>query len=120
MKKCPKCNRTYADDGFTFCLEDGALLSAPFDPAKENPVRTIRSSGPSLTAVLPKAAKLPPTVASPKADPEPQLGVATQDESQASSKRSRLKPVFLLLFLGIPILLVLLYLGLVYLLATRR
>ena len=32
MKKCPTCNRTYYDDTFTFCLNDGALLSAPYDP----------------------------------------------------------------------------------------
>ena len=32
MKRCPECNRTYADDTITFCLADGALLSAPFDP----------------------------------------------------------------------------------------
>jgi hypothetical protein len=31
MKKCPKCNRTYADDGFTFCLEDGALFVSADD-----------------------------------------------------------------------------------------
>ena len=33
MKKCPQCNRTYADELFAFCLTDGALLSAPYDPA---------------------------------------------------------------------------------------
>ena len=32
MKSCPTCNRTYSDDSFTFCLSDGALLSAPYDP----------------------------------------------------------------------------------------
>ncbi len=32
MKQCPTCNRTYADDSITFCLADGALLSAPYDP----------------------------------------------------------------------------------------
>jgi hypothetical protein len=32
MKKCPQCNRTYADESFSFCLEDGALLSASYDP----------------------------------------------------------------------------------------
>jgi len=32
MKKCPRCNRTYHDETFSFCLEDGAVLSAPFDP----------------------------------------------------------------------------------------
>jgi len=76
MKKCPKCNRTYADDGFTFCLEDGALLSAPYESEKkEEPVSTIQSAGPPPTAVLPattsskqaetKSAPLSPTVASP-------------------------------------------------------
>lgn len=32
MKSCPTCNRTYSDDTFTFCLSDGTLLSAPYDP----------------------------------------------------------------------------------------
>jgi hypothetical protein len=32
MKKCPQCKRTYADESFSFCLEDGALLSASYDP----------------------------------------------------------------------------------------
>jgi uncharacterized protein len=32
MKRCPQCNRTYADEMFAFCLDDGALLSAPYDP----------------------------------------------------------------------------------------
>ena len=73
MKKCPSCNRTYADDGFTFCLEDGALLSAPYEAGKtDEPVSTIQSAGPPPTAVLPASEKssreLPPTV---KAAPSP-------------------------------------------------
>ena len=32
MKRCPTCSRTYADDTFSFCLADGALLSASYDP----------------------------------------------------------------------------------------
>jgi len=32
MKHCPACNRTYADDSITFCLADGTLLSASYDP----------------------------------------------------------------------------------------
>lgn len=28
MKSCPQCHRTYADESFSFCLDDGALLSA--------------------------------------------------------------------------------------------
>lgn len=30
MKRCPQCNRTYADETFAFCLADGSLLSAPY------------------------------------------------------------------------------------------
>lgn len=32
MKSCPTCNRTYADETLTYCLADGALLSAPYYP----------------------------------------------------------------------------------------
>jgi ketosteroid isomerase-like protein len=32
MKQCPTCNRTYADETLTYCLADGSLLSAPYDP----------------------------------------------------------------------------------------
>ena len=32
MRKCSQCKRTYADESFSFCLEDGALLSASYDP----------------------------------------------------------------------------------------
>lgn len=32
MKRCPECNRTF-DDTLTFCLIDGSILDAPFDPA---------------------------------------------------------------------------------------
>ena len=31
MKRCPTCERTF-DDTLTFCLVDGSILSAPFDP----------------------------------------------------------------------------------------
>ena len=31
MKRCPTCNRTYADETIAFCLADGSLLSAPYD-----------------------------------------------------------------------------------------
>ena len=32
MKICPTCNRTYADEALTFCLDDGSTLSAFYDP----------------------------------------------------------------------------------------
>ena len=69
MKKCPTCSRTYADDGFTFCLEDGALLSPPYDASKsDEPVSTIQSGWPPPTAVIPASdtgrQEMPPTVMS--------------------------------------------------------
>lgn len=32
MKSCPACKRTYPDETLAFCLEDGSILSAPYDP----------------------------------------------------------------------------------------
>lgn len=32
MKSCPVCKRTYPDDTLAFCLIDGSVLSAPYDP----------------------------------------------------------------------------------------
>lgn len=34
MKRCPTCNRTYSDNTLSFCLEDGLLLSAEYDPGE--------------------------------------------------------------------------------------
>ena len=52
MKQCPICNRAYADETLTYCLDDGSLLSAPYDPEA-----TQRIPPPRIT-------NLPPTVAS--------------------------------------------------------
>src|SRR5438552_14496838 len=32
MKGCPICGRTYVDESISFCLDDGMLLSARYDP----------------------------------------------------------------------------------------
>ena len=32
MKRCPTCNRSYADDTLAFCLQDGAQLAGAYDP----------------------------------------------------------------------------------------
>lgn len=32
MKRCPTCNRSYADDTLSFCLQDGAQLVHDYDP----------------------------------------------------------------------------------------
>src|SRR4026208_479574 len=47
MKSCPKCNRTFPDEGQKFCTFDGGLLIAPqtFDPNS-----TIRATSIDLNA----------------------------------------------------------------------
>lgn len=52
MKSCPKCNRTFPDEGQKFCTFDGGLLIAPqsFDPNA-----TIRATAVDLVAPTDKA-----------------------------------------------------------------
>lgn len=52
MKSCPKCNRTFPDEGQKFCTFDGGLLIAPqaFDPNA-----TMRSTSADLNAMAEKA-----------------------------------------------------------------
>src|SRR5437016_987652 len=103
MKKCPQCNRTYADEGFTFCLEDGTLLSPPYDPKSEEPISTIVSSEPPPTVALPPKqdqetaatrqdergpAPLPPTIASPI--PQEPAVLRQRDLSVQGPKQSKL------------------------------
>jgi hypothetical protein len=79
MKSCPTCNRTF-EDTFTFCLIDGSILSAPFDPTKPAeqstgetaPPRTEVFSAPGESKPLPETklasspeANLQPTITSP-------------------------------------------------------
>ena len=68
MKSCPTCNRTYPDDTLAFCLVDGSILSAPYDPAatkSSSPARETNSPetevfnpGVSLDSLLPTQAAL--------------------------------------------------------------
>jgi uncharacterized protein DUF4268/uncharacterized protein DUF4357 len=56
MKRCPTCNRTYHDE-FSFCLDDGALLSAPFDSEKTLVLPTSRHASLPPTEVLQSQSK---------------------------------------------------------------
>src|SRR5437016_9684970 len=75
MKSCPTCNRTF-EDTFTFCLIDGSILSAPFDPTKPTDQST-RESTPPRTEVFSAPAEsksLPETrLASPQANLQPTI-----------------------------------------------
>ncbi|HKC63323.1 MAG TPA: hypothetical protein VKB86_06785 [Pyrinomonadaceae bacterium] len=118
MKSCPTCNRTF-EDTFTFCLVDGSILSAPFDPlaTRQNP--EARNTYPPPTEVLPPQSfpnsrdALPPTIPSPQIayapppinnaasypQPSPQF---PQGQYAATSPRKRRPPIPLV----VPIILV--------------
>jgi hypothetical protein len=51
MKSCPTCNRTYPDDTLAFCLMDGSVLSAPYDPT----AKPTREVNPPATEVMSEA-----------------------------------------------------------------
>ena len=53
MKSCPKCNRTFPDEGQKFCTFDGGLLIAP--PPAFDPNATMRATSAELTAMSEKA-----------------------------------------------------------------
>jgi hypothetical protein len=57
VKSCPTCNRTF-EDTFTFCLVDGSILSAPFDPATTQQYPTPRGTNDTPTEVLPASPTL--------------------------------------------------------------
>src|SRR5262245_10618060 len=81
MKRCPSCKRTYADDHFTFCLDDGSLLSAPFDPLATLPVGQARDTEPPKTEILPAdlASKTVSATPPPPVIPPPSRSFTKQD-----------------------------------------
>lgn len=52
MKSCPTCNRTYPDDTLAFCLVDGSVLSAPYDPGKPGQAASAPGGNRQPTEVL--------------------------------------------------------------------
>ena len=85
MKRCPACNRTYADESLTFCLIDGSVLSAPYDPHETQRVPDPRDTDPAPTEVLyptpsDPTPSLPKTILSPQ--PPPLVAEKPQHQSQ--------------------------------------
>src|SRR5436853_5317873 len=77
MKRCPQCNREYADDSLRFCLEDRASLIAArtsFEPLPTEilPARlrqTEKSSEPTILAYPGTMGTRPPQVDSRRSNP---------------------------------------------------
>src|SRR6266436_244392 len=103
MKSCPACNRTF-DDTMTFCLVDGSILSAPFDPNATHQSAAVRDADPAATEMLfntPNAEittrsqgtaagsmPVPATIASPAAVQAPQAEtLSIAGEKSASAHR---------------------------------
>src|SRR5437870_13519608 len=65
MKTCPTCNRPYADDTLNFCLMDGSVLSAAYDPQATYRMPPARVSAPQSPETLPGRPKAADTIQSP-------------------------------------------------------
>ncbi|MBV9210682.1 MAG: hypothetical protein JOZ52_08640 [Acidobacteria bacterium] len=52
MKACPTCKRTYADETLAFCLVDGSILSAPYDPNATLSMPAARSTDAAPTEIF--------------------------------------------------------------------
>lgn len=97
MKSCPTCKRTYADDTITFCLVDGAILSAPYDPQATRPYD--REPPPTLE-ISNSAAKTDETLTKLSSRP-----TYKPDTAGASSKEKRSGKRVLLVGLAVALLL---------------
>lgn len=65
MKRCPQCNRTYADDALSFCLDDGSPLVSAAAPSSFDPSATVqypqsRETTPPPTIAYPGQSTPPP------------------------------------------------------------
>src|SRR5258705_506194 len=86
IKQCPSCNRTYSDDSISFCLADGALLSAPYPSSKDEAPATEILPAPSRAAVSPAQPAKPVT---PTITSLPGFRGVTLAETDAASHQSR-------------------------------
>ena len=90
MKACPTCNRTYPDETLAFCLVDGSILSAPYDPHETQHLPAPRSTDPAPTEVLeptPRLATSAPSLLSTIQSPQPPPLYSEKQHSQPQEKR---------------------------------
>src|SRR6267378_2094205 len=89
MKSCPTCNRTYADDTLTFCLVDGSILSAPYEPQTKKLYQP-RETEPPPTEILHSTYKPANTIPSSQLQPtmqiSPQIYAADSTQGQPMKK----------------------------------
>lgn len=88
MKSCPTCKRTYPDDTLAFCLVDGSVLSAPYDPASTKSSALTATTNPPATEVLNPGASLDSTP-TPSASKYPQSTIHAPYQPQTPPHEHR-------------------------------
>lgn len=73
MKSCPTCNRTFADENLSFCIEDGTPLVRSGEPAFD-PGATLVARSPAPTAVPPDQGRAAEDLRVPAYQPPGQFG----------------------------------------------
>src|SRR4030095_3202956 len=86
IKQCPSCSRTYSDESISFCLADGALLSAPYASSGDEAPATEILPPPGRAAVSPTQPAKP---AIPTITRLPEFRGVTLAETDAASHESR-------------------------------
>jgi hypothetical protein len=61
MKSCPVCHRTFSDETLSFCLVDGSILSAPYDPQATIEINNSDAAHLLTTEIIPPAASPDPS-----------------------------------------------------------
>jgi tetratricopeptide (TPR) repeat protein len=93
MKSCPTCNRTF-EDTLTYCLIDGSILSAPFDPHATLVIPEPRQTEPPPTEVLKleeTKQEIPPTIRSPQSEEKHNELVSTIDAPAPAFELTQIK-----------------------------
>lgn len=107
MKTCPTCSRNFADDTLIFCTEDGANLTAAYDPNATWQIPAARNTDPPATELIPPqyvpgyqgsgtwpaqqnpaAAPIPPTVQAAGGTPPPFQPPPQYQAAQLTPKKS--------------------------------
>ncbi len=105
MKSCPICNRTFEDD-LTYCLVDGAILSAPYDPQATQRIPEPRITNQPPTEILLNSNALPPTIKSPiplnppVPSSAPQFATVSPEQKSDDFIKRRIREVFIGIIIG--------------------
>jgi hypothetical protein len=95
MKSCPECNRTYPDDTLAFCLVDGSVLSASYEPEQTQRIPPTRTTSPPATEVLSDSAResgAAPSLQSTIYAPSPPLYSLRRTDPQPNERKRSLAP----------------------------